>query len=217
MKAKKGIKYNMRNLKCKILLIILICYLLLKINLSIYNNILFVNILNPIFWSVVLIFMIYDIKNNYIRVTKNKQLYLYIFLISCIEYIIYFYIWIYFGFEKSPYSHDLLLICKNVIIQILPIIGIEIARFIIIKKNKRSKSLLILFTILLILIEINYQELSDCYFNKAELFRYSCSTILPLIANSLLYTYITLKIIHLKLYFINFLYILYIKKRIFKR
>ncbi len=180
----------MNNIKSKGIIVILICYLFLKISISIYNNPIFTNIVNPLFWGILLAFMIYDIKRHNIKSSVNKRLYFFIFFISSIEQIIYFYIGVHFGFGKSPYSHSVLSIIENSIIQILPIIGVEIARFLILTKNKNNKILRILLTILLIIIEINYTDL--VYSNREEVFRYICSVILPIIANNMLCTYLSL-------------------------
>ena len=78
-------------------------------------------------------------------------------------------------------------------IQIIPIVGIEILRCIMLNKNKSNKIKIVAITVFLILLEINYNEIINIYDNKREMFEYISETIFPLIANNLLCTYLTLK------------------------
>ncbi len=177
----------------KYILIILIIYELITIYATINNNIFYTNFINPTFWAGIIIYLIWNIKKNYIRFNNNKQYYINMMIISCIYATFYFYTGFIFGFSKSPYNHSIIPILKNIIIQILPIIGIEITRSVFLNRNRDNKLLQIFLTILLILLEINYHILISLYPNKEHFFQYICSNILPLIAGSCLYTYLTLK------------------------
>ena len=183
----------MINLKNKGLLITLVFYMFITINLIIHNNSFYINIINPLFWGCILIYLIWDIKKNYVRFYKNKKYIIYIFIISCIHIILYFYIGFIFGFTKSPYNHKILSIIKNCFINVLPIISIEITRCVILTRNKNNKLLIVFLTLLLIFIETDYHTIIYLFSNKQELFEYICSNILPLIASSCLFTYLTLK------------------------
>ncbi len=151
------------------------------------------NFLNPVIWGGILIYLMIDMKRKYIKTKLTKKQIVFISLISAIHIIIYFYLGLVFGFSKSPYSHKVVDIIKNCIIEILPIIGIEIARYILTKKNKNKKRSLILITIILSLLQVNYYILLKAFSNIEELFEYIFGTFIPLIASNFLYTYITLK------------------------
>ncbi len=153
----------------------------------------FENILNPIFWLFILVYLIWYIKSSYIKFNTNRKYLIYMIILSSVHIIIFFYLGFIFGFSKSPYNHDILSILKNIIIKILPIVGIEVLRSVLATKNSKNKILLVSITILFILIEINYTVLFNLFSNKEDLFKYICSTILPLIATNILYTYLTLK------------------------
>ena len=140
-----------------------------------------------------LVYLIWNIKKFYVRNPINKKYIINMIIISSVHIIVYFYIGFIFGFSKSPYNHEILTMIKNIIIKIIPIISIEVTRSVIANRNKNNKALLKFLTILLILVEINYNTLINLYSNKEELFKYICSTIIPLIASSILYTYLTLK------------------------
>ena len=189
----KGIKFKMKNLKNKNLIIIIIVYIFITMYLINKDYILYKNIINPIFYGSMLLYIIWDSKNNYIRFTTNKRYLKYMIIISCVHVLIYFYLGFFLGFSKSPYSHKLIDILKNIAIQIIPVIGIEVIRNIIIITNKNNKYVLVIVTILFILVEINYNTLINNYSNKMELFKYTCEKIFPLIACNILYTYLSLK------------------------
>ena len=183
----------MRYLKDNGLLIILTFYMIITINLNFIDISFYTNILNPLFWACILIYLTLNMKDYYIRFITNKKYIIYMFIISCIHIIIYFYLGFFLGFSKSPYNHDILSILKNVLIKTIPIISIEVTRCVFLTRNKNNKLLKIIITLLLILIEINYNALIGLFSNKEELFKYICSYILPLIACNCLYTYLTLQ------------------------
>lgn len=182
-----------RYVKCKSLLIIIAVYIFITISCIIQNSSFYVNIINPLFWVIILIYMIWNMKKEYVRFYKNKIYCIYMFIISVLKIIMFFYLGFILGFVKSPYNHKIIFILKNIIIQIVPIVSIEVARTIIINKNKNNKILIVFATIMFILVEIKYNICMNLYANRQKLFEYICSTILPLIANNILYTYLTLK------------------------
>ncbi len=172
---------------------IIIIYLGITIVANIENKIFYTNIINPIFWGGIIVYLIATKKDDYIRISRNKQYYIYMLIISCLHLFTYFYFGFIFGFVNSPYNHEILALSQNIIINVLPIIGIEVVRFIMVSRNKNDKFLLALITIILILVEIDYSTLINLFSNKEELFKYICSNILPLIASGTLYTYLALK------------------------
>lgn len=149
------------------------------------------NIISPIFWSCIIVYFIHS--KIYLRFRQKNKYYLYSTIISVLYIVVYFSLGIYFGFAKSPYNHHISSIIKNIYIQIIPIIGIELARTIIIIKNKENKKIIYLTTIILILLEINYKTIIDTFQNKEEFFKYTCQIIIPTIINGILYSYLTIK------------------------
>ena len=133
----------MRKLKERRLLEIIIIYLVLTIYLSVKNVVIYKNIINPIFWGIIFIFLIWKIKNGFIRIKIRKKYYIYIIVILCFNIISYLYLGFNFGFSRNPYSHEVISILKNIFIQIIPIIGIEVTRIVIGLENKDNKIILI--------------------------------------------------------------------------
>ena len=101
-------------------------------------------------WTCILIYLIYYIKNSYIRFNRNRKYVIYMVIISSVHVLVYFYIGFILGFLKSPYNHDILTLIQNILTKTIPIIAIEIARSIIATKNKNNKKILIILTITLI-------------------------------------------------------------------
>lgn len=149
-----------------------------------------INVINPLFWLIVIIYFIYNKK--YIRLKRKDKNFLYSIIITFLYITAYFLLGIYFGFAKSPYNHSIKGIINNIFIQIIPIIGIELLRTYIVLRNK-NKKVIYFTTILLILLEINYKAIIDIFSNKKELFEYTCQIIIPTIINGILYTYLTEK------------------------
>lgn len=183
----------MRYLKNKDLLLILTLYTFVTIYINIKHNVLYTNIINPLFWSCITIYLLLYTKHCYIRFLKNKKYVIHIIIISCIHVIVYFYLGFIFGFSKSPYNYDIQSMLYNIIIYVVPIIGIEMTRGILVVQNKNNKPALIYTTIILILIGINYNVDAQLFYNKEQFFQYNCSYVVPSISANILYTYLTIK------------------------
>ena len=175
------------------LLLVMIIYLFVTIVLYKYNVVFYKNIVSPIFWLVTSLYILGRIKRNYFLVNKNKKYVISLTILIVIYAIFCYLLGLKIGFVASPYKHSLNYLLINIIVQTLPICSIELVREFIIKKNKKSKNTIIISTVVLILLEINYNKLTGLTQDKLLLFEYICSDILPLIFSSILYTYLTFK------------------------
>lgn len=180
-------------MKNKGLLEILIIYLFVTIFVSLKNIAYYKNIINPVFWGIILIFLIWKVKNGAVRFRLKKRFFIYLIIILIFNTSLYFYLGVYFGFSKNPYSHEISSIIKNVFVTMVPVIAIEMTRIVIGLKNKENKLVLALLTILLILLEINYNTINNNLSSREESFKYICSQVLPLIFYNFLYMYLVLK------------------------
>ncbi len=152
------------------------------------------NIINLFLWSCILVYVLWNKNKFYVRIPNNRKYFLDMIIILCVYFIIDFCMGFLVGFAKSPYNHNITSILKNIIIKIVPIIGIELTRYVILARHKKNKVVIIFVTVLFMIAEINMNTLINLYSNKEELFKYICSTILPIIANSILYTYLSLNV-----------------------
>ncbi len=181
----------MTHLKNKELFVALFLYLIILI--MFFINSFNITILNLIFWSLMIFYLKMDIKKNYVRFNKNRKYIIGMILISSVHAILYFYMGFAIGFSRSPFSHDPIIILKNIIMEIIPIIGIEYTRSIVVTRNKNNRLAIVLLTIILTLLEINYNTLFSSITNIKEMFEYFCSNILPIIICEIFYTYLALK------------------------
>ena len=163
------------------LLLVMIIYLFVTIVLYRYNVVFYKNVVSPIFWIVTSLYILGRIKRNYFLVNKNKKYVISLTILIVIYAIFCYLLGLKIGFVASPYKHSLNYLLINIIVQTLPICSIELVREFIIKKNKKSKITIIISTVVLILLEINYNKLIELTQDKLLLFKYICSDILPLI------------------------------------
>ena len=183
----------MRYIKRKRVIILLLIYLAVTIFMLLKNNIIYSNIVNPAFWTILTIALAIAYQNNHGRFPKKKYYNGKMIIITIIYLILFFYLGFIIGFSSSPYSQSFKAIIKNFISFVVPIIGIEYTRSLIINKNSKNKLVIIFMTIIFFLLELKYNILINQYANKELFFKYICSTVIPLFASNLLYTYLTLK------------------------
>lgn len=183
----------MKYIKQKKLIILSLFILLITMYFRFNNAIIFARYINPLLWLSIIVYVYYVYKNKYIRQQNSKYLIYKILILTIIYLICYFYIGFIFGFVKSLYSHSFKSIIRNIFEIIIPIIGIEYLRGIIVNENKKNRLLLVGIVLLFFLIEIKYNNLLSLYSNKESLFKYICSTVIPTLAGSLIYTYLACK------------------------
>ena len=171
--------FKKKILNNKHLLFLLIIYTLIHIFL--YTNNFYLNFINPLFW------LCFLINQQNLKLFPKKEINITL-TISIIFFILYLTSGFIFGFNKSPYSHTLVNIFQNIWPVILPIYGIEIIRYKLIKNNKNS--FIFLITIIIIISDINFKVL---FLSHNIIFlHYFISTIIPIIAQNILFTYLSL-------------------------
>ena len=180
--------------KTKQIVIFLISLLLVTIQIVLaFNNINFYT--NTVGFTMFLIYDIYlivKLNKTHIRNYNRNRYISRMLIITLIYYIIYFYFGFFLGFLRSPYSHQIFTIAKNIFNSLVLILAIELSRYIYVSKNKDNKLIIVIFTILLIIMEINIPQVLSLYNvnDKEGLFKYIFQHILPLISISFLFTYI---------------------------
>lgn len=172
--------FKKKTLKNKQLFLLLIIYTLSHIFL--YTNIFYLNFLNPLFWlCILIIFYHQDLK-----ILTKKEINITL-TISVIFFVLYFSSGFIFGFSNSPYDHTLISILKNLGKIILPICGTEIIRYKLLKSNKDFRALI---TVIIIISEINFKVLFLSH--NIDIFHYLISVIIPIIAQNIFFTYLSL-------------------------
>ncbi len=150
-----------------------------------YTSNFYINFINPLFWLVLLIFFYHQDFN----LPKQKETSTAL-MISIIFFILYFMNGLILGFNKNLSNFTFINIFINIWKVILPIYGIEIIRYKLLKSNKNYFSFKCLITTLIILSEINFKTLFLSH--NIIFFHYFISIIIPMIAQNILYTYLSL-------------------------
>ena len=175
--------FKKKILKNKRLFFLLSLYTLSHIFL--YTNTYYINFINPLFWlSFLIIFYSQDLK-----LLKKKEINITL-IISLVFFLFYLACGFIFGFSKSPYNHSLINILKNLWLVFLPTYGMEIICFKLIKSNKNNFRIRALITIIIIISEINFKALFLSH--NIIFFHYFISEIIPIIAQNILFTYLSL-------------------------
>ena len=175
--------FKKKIFKNKQLFFLLIIYTISHI--FFYNNNFYINFFKPFFW---LIFLIIFYHQD-LKLINKKEINI-AFSISIIFFILYLISGFIFGFNKNLSNYSMINIIINVWKFILPICGIETMRYKLLKSNKNYFGFKVLITIIIILSEINFKALFLS--NNIIFFQYFVSIIIPIIAQNILFTYLSL-------------------------
>ncbi len=121
---------------------------------------------------------------------KNQILLL---LLSLLFILCYFLLGFFTGYQQNPYQHTFLGIFKNTIFLLVPLIGIEAIRSILINQYKQQKLLLQIILFFLFAMEIPYKTLIPSLAHRQDFFQFLAGTILPLLFNHLFASYLASK------------------------
>lgn len=184
----------MKRVKFNIFHLVILLYLIFSIfinkliDLKTYNL-----IINPIFWLIISISIYIRTGNNHGRFSKLNENEKTILITTLFYLIINFMSGLIFGYTSNPYSNKVIPFLTNFWQIVIVIMGIEYTRSYVINENKNNKLFVVLFTIIFILLEINFSKLFSSINDREELFKYVSSTLLPLVFGNILYTYLTIK------------------------
>ncbi|MDD6878846.1 MAG: signal peptidase I [bacterium] len=153
----------------------------------------FTNIVNPLFWIFIAIlsYLLSKDESN-IKMRAKYDIIQSIIIIMIVYSMIYFTLGLFFGYEKSPYLHNLTIILKNFWCFLIPIIFQEISRFQIIKLSPKKIMYYALTTLLFIIVEIDFVNISSNIGTNVDFFKYMSQTIIPLIVSNCLFTYLAI-------------------------
>lgn len=178
---------SLRNNKVYIFAIILFIWNILIYYLK--NITAYSNIINYIFWIIILIFCLILFKKEYKRDKYKTLIYKDIIMFVLIYIIIYYPLGFIIGFKKSPLSFDFIDIINNIIQYVSLRFIAEIVKYYLIKENN-SKLFIIIITTLFIIINIDINYLISLFRETRELFKYISSNIIPIIMYGIVGTYI---------------------------
>ena len=148
---------------------------------------------NPLFWLFMAILSYLVARDEPSQKMRNKyditQSIVIIVIIYCM---VYFSLGLVFGYERSPYSHEVVAILKNLWTFISVIVFQEFTRYQLVKLSPKKIGYYALITALFIIAEIDFWNFSGNFSNNVEFFKYMSQTIVPLIVTNCLFTYLSI-------------------------
>lgn len=183
----------MKNIKYLYLFVILAVYIFAGVLIDKFFPTSYRLIINPIFLIALSIYAYHIDGSNHGRFPRNKEYIKKMIIIVLIYLIIYFFLGLIFGYTRSPYSHTIKGIFKNVWQTVVVIIGVEFIRSFLLNNNNKNKLFIVISVIIFFLIELNINTYLSNTAERESAFKYISSVVIPLFASSILYTYLSLK------------------------
>lgn len=172
---------------------ILALYLLFNIFVIIPNRSemnLYNELINPLMWIVICVVAIFLGKDSGLRVRSGVNKTQSLLIVLIIYIILYFLSGLIFGFERTPYSKDILSVLLNLWSFGSIIILQEYVRLQLVKNGNKKMYSLILTTLVFFVLNLNYSNFLDNFTDFKTIFIYVSSVLLPAIAESAILTYL---------------------------
>lgn len=172
---------------------ILALYLLFNIFVIIPNRSgmnLYNELINPLMWIVICVVAIFLGKDSGLRVRSGVNKTQSLLIVLIIYIILYFLSGLIFGFERTPYSKDILSVLLNLWSFGSIIILQEYVRLQLVKNENKKMYSLILTTLVFFVLNLNYSNFLDNFTDFKTIFIYASSVLLPAIAESAVLTYL---------------------------
>lgn len=172
---------------------ILALYLLFNIFVIIPNRSemnLYNELINPLMWIVICVVAIFLGKDSGLRVRSGVNKTQSLLIVLIIYIILYFLSGLIFGFERTPYSKDILSVLLNLWSFGSIIILQEYIRLQLVKNENKKMYNLVLTTLVFFVLNLNYSNFLDNFTDFKTIFIYASSVLLPAIAESAVLTYL---------------------------
>ena len=172
---------------------ILALYLLFNVFVIIPNRSemnLYNELINPLMWIVMCVVAIFLGKDSGLRVRSGVNKTQSLLIVLIIYIILYFLSGLIFGFERTPYSKDILSVLLNLWSFGSIIILQEYVRLQLVKNENKKMYSLILTTLVFFVLNLNYSNFLDNFTDFKTIFIYVSSVLLPAIAESAILTYL---------------------------
>ncbi len=172
---------------------ILALYLLFNIFVIIPNRSemnLYNELINPLMWIVMCVVAIFLGKDSGLRVRSGVNKTQSLLIVLIIYIILYFLSGLIFGFERTPYSKDILSVLLNLWSFGSIIILQEYVRLQLVKNENKKMYNLVLTTLVFFVLNLNYSNFLDNFTDFKTIFIYASSVLLPAIAESAILTYL---------------------------
>lgn len=153
--------------------------------MNLYNE-----LINPLMWIVICVVAIFLGKDSGLRVRSGVNKTQSLLIVLIIYIILYFLSGLIFGFERTPYSKDILSVLLNLWSFGSIIILQEYVRLQLVKNGNKKMYNLVLTTLVFFVLNLNYSNFLDNFTDFKTIFIYASSVLLPAIAESAILTYL---------------------------
>lgn len=182
------------NLKIMPIYMLLLFYILFSSPwINLFNSEIGSAFLNLLYWIVIAgyIYLVIGFKKGRIRRETDKIQTILIILI--IYFMAYFFTGLLFGYQKSPYSHDLLAIISNIWKFIPVILMEEFTRYHLVQEARGKITWYAVIVILFIFVDVNLSTIATQCKTLEEAFKFVCSTITPSVFRNILLVFLARK------------------------
>lgn len=153
----------------------------------------YTELVNPLFWLFMAILSyLLTMNESGMRQRSKIDIIQSVVIIMIIYSMIYFSLGLIFGYEKSPYSHQLVPVIKNVWSFVVFIAFQEFTRFQILKITPKKLGYYAIVTILFVVAEIDFWSFTSNFASNAETFKYFSKVLLPVLVSNCLFTYLAI-------------------------
>lgn len=147
-------------------------------------------IVTMIIWIALTIISI-PIENDHTRFKGKKEKVKTTLIIVIIYYILYFLIGLILGYKRSPYGREFFIVIKNLFF-IVGLIAMQDYVRTKVMNNQRKKINYVLFTIIFVLLRLDYTEGFAVFSSGERVFEYIASVIIPEIAKGCVCSYLAI-------------------------
>lgn len=177
------------NEKVLVIIIMILTYLTLSTIISATWWIRAYNLfINPICWIGMFSYCAFFLNNSE-NIRKSRSVVFSVLYITVLYLMIYFTTGLFVGYARNPFSIQPLALLQNIWSFVIILFFQEYVRSSIIKNSHKNKVMFIITAILFALVEINISSINNTASN-AEIFKYIFQIIIPVLAKSILFTYL---------------------------
>lgn len=131
------------------------------------------------------------VENDHTRFKGKKEKIKTTLIIVIVYYILYFLLGLFLGYKKSPYARSFFMIIKNLFF-IVGLIAMQDFVRTKVMNNQRKKINYVLFTLIFVLLRLDYTEGFAVFSSGDRIFEYIASVIVPEIAKGCVCSYLAI-------------------------
>lgn len=183
-----------KNATIVIMIIILLFGLLGSIKLVRDINVIYLYIINPIFWIGLSIFLRCVLGKNIENRKLKKQVMEYTIIATLVFIIVYMLSGLFVTFGKNPYNTTSIGLLHNLWITGVILVAKEFVRYKLINNvyEKDKNKIAIIITVIYVIIDIEMTRFIGTNITVFSVVKYSIQTVMPNIAKNLLFSYIAI-------------------------